>query len=469
MSNPLQFWYKPIRAEPMAAFRVSIAAIVLLDTLISLIPDATDWFGDRAAYSPSQFEGWVSSWSRWSVLPLDASDGLIYALLVLMALCALLVMLGAFTRVACIGMWVLLVSFQVRNPHILNAGDILLRCGAFYLMLMPASAAWSVDNLLRRRLGWRVSGWVAPWSLRLLQIQICLVYLFTGIEKLRSFNPDSIAEGGYLGDWVSGWAVYKALVHATIARWGMVFEHLPWWVFAPATWATLAWELTFPALVIWRRTRWYALAFGYAVHMGIFLTMEVTHFSFTTLSYYWVFVPAAVLMDVAGKQTGSEVKRHSVVFYDGMCPICKKSKRTLERLDWLGRLTFADIHDRRYADAELPGVSYADMLREMWVKRPDGSYFGGFKAFRAMAPMLPLCWLIVPLLWLPGVAWVGTRIYRFIARNRFKYAKCDDEFCSLHLKLLAGKEIDDEIIRQVIELHGRYRTSQQEPGAPATG
>jgi predicted DCC family thiol-disulfide oxidoreductase YuxK len=158
---------------------------------------------------------------------------------------------------------------------------------------------------------------------------------------------------------------------------------------------------------------------------------------------------------------GSDSQRRYLVFYDEMCPICKKSKRTLERLDWLKRLTFADIHDRRFAEAELPDVSYADMLREMYVKRPDGSYFGGFKAFRAMAPTLPLCWPLIPFLWLPGMAWLGSRAYAFIARNRFKFAKCEDEFCSLHLKLLAGKKIDDEVIRQVVELHEKRRAAQE--------
>ena len=76
-----------------------------------------------------------------------------------------------------------------------------------------------------------------------------------------------------------------------------------------------------------------------------------------------------------------------------------------------------------------------------------------------MAPVLPLCWPIVPLLWLPGVAFVGRRVYAFIARNRFRFAKCDNEFCSMHLKLLAGKEIDDAVIARVVELHTKYRAS----------
>lgn len=172
---------------------------------------------------------------------------------------------------------------------------------------------------------------------------------------------------------------------------------------------------------------------------------------------------------MAGKQADSRHERMYTVFYDGMCPVCKRSKRTIERLDWLGRFQFADIHDRAYAEAELPGVSYADMLKQMYVKRPDGRHFGGYEAFRAMAAVLPLCWPMVPLMWLPGARFVGSRVYNWVARNRFKYARCDDEFCSLHLKLLAGNEVTDEVVAKIVQLHEKYRRTKQEPEAQATG
>jgi predicted DCC family thiol-disulfide oxidoreductase YuxK len=145
------------------------------------------------------------------------------------------------------------------------------------------------------------------------------------------------------------------------------------------------------------------------------------------------------------------VKHH--VFYDSLCPVCRRSRRLLERLDWRGRLEFMDIHDREVAEAALPDVTYADMLREMYVKRADGRHFAGYFALRALAPALPLLWPLVPLMWLPGAAWLGRRVYAWVARNRFKRAACDeDDVCSLHLQLLAGRELDDEIIAQFTRL-----------------
>jgi len=451
------FWTSPVRAEPLAFFRIAIALIVLVDTATSLLPFADLWF-TRSGPNPAGFSTSfaIDAWP-WGLLPGSTVGNESMWLAAALVGAACFVMAGLGTRVASIAMWALIAMLHLRAPNILNAGDTLLRVACFYLMLMPAGACYSLDARLRSRRNVAVTGTVPPWSLRLAQIQICVLYAVTGIEKLIGFASFSAP-----GDWLGGTAVRRTMAHALIARWPW-FTELPLFISVPASWATLGWELLFPLLVIWKRTRYAALAFGVILHLGIFAMMEVTHFSFTTLAWYWLFVPAVVVMDLAGKQSGSPDKRIYTVFFDGMCPVCKKAKRNLERLDWLGRLTYRDIHDRASADAALPTVTYADMLRQMYVKRPDGSYFGGFEAFRALAAVLPLCWPLVPFLWLPGAKFIGTRMYKFIARNRFKFAKCDDEACNLHLKLLAGKELDDTVIKQVIELHERYRKAKTNP------
>lgn len=448
------FWVAPVRPEPLAFFRVTIALIVLLDTATSLVPFADLWFtsaGPNPAALATQF---AHTDFPWNLVGGATTGSGSFWIAIGVCAAALLAALGLATRLACAAMWAGLVVLHLRAPYVLNSGDVLLRVACFYLVLMPAGAALSIDTVLRARRGKAVGEAVAPWSLRLAQVQICLLYTVTGAEKLLGF-----ADFANPGDWVGGSAVRRTMAHALIARWPW-FTDLPLWISAPASWLTLGWELFFPLLVLWRRTRYAALAYGVLLHLGIFALMEVTHFSFTTLAWYWLFIPAVVVMDLAGKQTGSTVKRIYTVFFDGMCPVCKKAKRNLERLDWLGRLQYEDIHNRSAAAAALPAVTYADMLRQMYVKRPDGSYFGGFEAFRALAAVLPLCWPLVPFLWLPGARFLGTRAYKFIARNRFKFAKCDDEACNLHLKLLAGKELDESVIKQVIELHERYRKAK---------
>ncbi|MCI0683438.1 MAG: DUF393 domain-containing protein [Gemmataceae bacterium] len=123
------------------------------------------------------------------------------------------------------------------------------------------------------------------------------------------------------------------------------------------------------------------------------------------------------------------------VFYDGDCPLCRKSVAILRRLDWLGRL---ECVNSRGADQPLlrqPPLSSAPLLDEMHLLTPDGQRLHhGFGAFRWMAWRLPLCWLIAPLLYIPGVPWLGQRIYLWIARRRFQLLPCRHGVCTIEQK-----------------------------------
>lgn len=129
--------------------------------------------------------------------------------------------------------------------------------------------------------------------------------------------------------------------------------------------------------------------------------------------------------------------RHTVL-YDASCGLCSRSRRSVERLDWLHRFVFVDANDHRTALSHVPGATHTTLLERMHLVRSDGSVFTGFQAFRVMAPSLPLAWPLVPFLWLPGARWLGERIYDRIARNRHRFGKCLDDSCRAHVGRSAG-------------------------------
>src|SRR5947208_13630713 len=113
------------------------------------------------------------------------------------------------------------------------------------------------------------------------------------------------------------------------------------------------------------------------------------------------------------------------VIYDGDCPLCRKSVAILRSLDWLRRLEYVNARDSEQPLLLQSPVVGAPLLDEMHLLTPDGKrLFHGFGAFRWMAWRLPLCWLIAPLLYVPGVPWLGQRIYLWIARKRFHLVPC---------------------------------------------
>ena len=71
----------------------------------------------------------------------------------------------------------------------------------------------------------------------------------------------------------------------------------------------------------------------------------------------------------------------------------------------------------------------------MHVLTPDRRQaYAGYRAFRWIAWRLPLTWLVAPFLYLPGVPWLGNRVYRWVAKNRFNLVPCDDGGCKVPLK-----------------------------------
>lgn len=122
----------------------------------------------------------------------------------------------------------------------------------------------------------------------------------------------------------------------------------------------------------------------------------------------------------------------AVVLYDGACPLCRKSIRILRAIDWLKKLTFHDARDvANLPKADVPLVPKR-LVEEMHVLTPDRKHaLAGFKAFRWMAWRLPLTLPFAPFLYIPGVPWLGNRVYLWVAKNRFRLVPCKDGVCQL--------------------------------------
>jgi predicted DCC family thiol-disulfide oxidoreductase YuxK len=118
-----------------------------------------------------------------------------------------------------------------------------------------------------------------------------------------------------------------------------------------------------------------------------------------------------------------------LVLFDGGCPMCRRSVRRLHRLDWLNRLTFADGTDPERRERLAPGLTDAQIMREMWVVEPDRRS-GGYDAILRMSRVVPLLWPVLLVGSLPGIYQLGHAVYRNIAARRQRRGRCTDEFCA---------------------------------------
>lgn len=108
-------------------------------------------------------------------------------------------------------------------------------------------------------------------------------------------------------------------------------------------------------------------------------------------------------------------------YYDGRCGLCRRSRRILSALDWLGRLEFVD--QSRLRDSELP-VSRERALAGMPMRTASGRVLVGFPAVRRALARTPVG--VVPglLLYVPGLNRLGARAYAWVALHRGRDAVC---------------------------------------------
>jgi predicted DCC family thiol-disulfide oxidoreductase YuxK len=127
-----------------------------------------------------------------------------------------------------------------------------------------------------------------------------------------------------------------------------------------------------------------------------------------------------------------------IVLFDGGCPVCRRTVRTLHRLDWLGRLQFANAMDDEMRARVAPSLTGGDVMQQMYVVDGRGQLSGGYEAQLQIGRRVPLLWILGVLGALPGIRQIGTRTYRYIAAHRRRQGVCSDELCSPQFRRGAG-------------------------------
>ena len=268
-----QWAFGPIDTAPMAALRIAVGLLTIGWTL-SLLPDARTFLGSSGLQHglPHYDSG------AWTV-----QIGPPYLVLGVLLLAAVALAAGYRTRVASVVVAVLLLVVQRRDPWILNSGDLLLRELAFYVMLMPAGETWSLDARRRAEAG-KPERLRAPWALRLVQMQVSALYLFSVWAKVRG------------NDWNDGTAVGIALQLEDLQRFTVPAAlSTSLLVSAVLTYSSLAVEASL-AFGLWLpRLRYWVMAAGVGLHLGIEASLLIGWFSLAVISSYLAFVPPAHL------------------------------------------------------------------------------------------------------------------------------------------------------------------------------
>jgi hypothetical protein len=268
-----RFWFKPESTASLGVLRIVFGLLVFFWTL-SLAPDLDAFFGRAGLLS-----GQPGGAGVWGALGIFRSDFAVQALFVVLLIASMGLTAGYQTRLAALLVFVAVMSFERRDPYVFNTGDGLIRVIAFYLMLAPAGAALSLDRLLTARARFWESPLRAPWALRLMQIQLSVLYLAGLWIKVQGTT------------WNDGTAVSYSMRISDLSRFPLPsFVTHSLLMANLLTYGTLAVEAGVGILVWNRRLRPWALLVGACLHLGIEWSIRVGFFSLAMLTLYLSFL-----------------------------------------------------------------------------------------------------------------------------------------------------------------------------------
>jgi Vitamin K-dependent gamma-carboxylase len=276
------FWFTPADPTLLGLLRIC-AGLMLVYTHAVWGLALDDFFGPTSWLSPSlvrtietgqymySFWFWIPSQGMW---PAYALSMLIFVFFTL----------GLWTRVTSVLALFTAISYAHRVPAALFGLDQINIMLTLYLAIGPSGQTLSLDRwLIWRRLGESTPPALpsagANLALRLIQVHMCVIYLFAGLSKLQ--GPS----------WWSGEAMWRAFANLEYQSLDMTW--LAWhpWLTNAMTHFSVVWEISFCVLIwkpLWRPL---VLAGAVALHLGIGLCLGMWTFGLIMLVGCAAFLP----------------------------------------------------------------------------------------------------------------------------------------------------------------------------------
>jgi hypothetical protein len=274
------FFHAPEPVATLCVFRIALGTLLTFNAAC-LLPFADDIFGPAGIFDTTSFLHAYRT-RRLTVFYLfPRSRQLALGMVVALVVLSIALTLGIFTRITTPLAWLCLVSLHHRNPAVFNSGDTVQRLLLLLLCFTPSGAALSVDawwhgeNIFQAARDQMFD----PWALRLMQLQVSIIYVRTVYWKLQGKT------------WRNGTAIAYAIGLFDFKRCpapSILFSPIVTRMF---TWGTLVAEV-FVGLGAWvSQFRWAAIIMGWVLHLGIDTFLNVHLFSLTMCVALVVFIP----------------------------------------------------------------------------------------------------------------------------------------------------------------------------------
>lgn len=309
-----KFWFAPQDVATVALLRILAGGMILYTHLVWSL--RLDQFFSASGWQPADvvhlLRDDATFWSFWWYVPDPMIWPAHYFCLVVLAL----FFIGLWTPVTSKLTYLIVVSYAHRVP-LANFGlDQINGFLALYLALAPCGRVASVDWILRRRREAKQtllrgkspvfstiekSSW-ARLSTRLIQVQLCVLYTYAGLAKLKGEA------------WWDGNAIWMAAANLEYQSNSLLW--LAWMrpIAEALTHATVIWECTFWATVWHPRIRPYTLFIGAMMHLGIGGFMGMWTFGLVMTFAYQSFTPSDAVRRL-GQRLWALISRPATITY----------------------------------------------------------------------------------------------------------------------------------------------------------
>ncbi len=281
--NPIRAWnrfmFGLVSARPLGLFRI-VFGLLMMIYLANMVLEFDLWYTGTGLLQGTEAR---EAAGPFRISPLQfvtdpITPRIFHAVALVAATC---VMLGWRTRWASIVLYLMMISLYHRNVSSNGGPDAVPLLLCFYMMFCPSGAAFSLDARREtKRRGTQAEALIAPWGVRLLQMQLCLIYFQSCV--IKNAGPT----------WMDGTATHYVLFNREF------------------DWFNLEWLGGYPMIVnlmthgailieyvlafwLWfRPTRRWAILLGLLLHAGIRPVLNIPGFGEVMCAVYLTFLDA---------------------------------------------------------------------------------------------------------------------------------------------------------------------------------
>ena len=242
-------------------------------------------FGFLMAFSMLRFiyNGWIEAcyitpefhftyqYFNW-IKPLDVNG--MYAIVIICALSALSIGFGFLYKISTSVFFITFTYLELIEKSWYLNHYYFVSLVAFLLILVPANKNVSLDSWFNKKIKLSV---VPNWTVAIFKLQLCIVYFFGGIAKLK---PDWLLEAQPLKIWL------KARTDMPILGWLFEYDITPFLF----SWSGMLYDLCIPFLLWTKKTRPIAYVFVVVFHVLTYALFNIGMFPWLMIFGSLIFI-----------------------------------------------------------------------------------------------------------------------------------------------------------------------------------